>query len=168
MTYTIPDEFDSKFRFILVAAARAKQLQNGAPAKLSTRSRKPSFIAIRETAEGLVNYVLTKEDAESKEMRVLLGVTGCIGAYKICPYSQAPAEAELRGRSGHDSQRPGLSRPVDAGEAVGTPRFFRMRLTPVGLRSLTSPPPAEVTFCWWLQPRPIPWRSSPPELRTIC
>lgn len=67
MTYTIPEEFDSKFRFILVAAARAKQLQNGAPAKLNTRSRKPAHVAIRETAEGLVNYELLDEDAESEE-----------------------------------------------------------------------------------------------------
>jgi DNA-directed RNA polymerase subunit omega len=65
MILRIPKEFDSKFRFILVAAERAKQLQNGAPPRLKLRSRKPAFIAIRETEADMVDYaVLEEEDNE--------------------------------------------------------------------------------------------------------
>ena len=67
MIYEIPDEFGSKFRFILVAAARAKQIQNGAPPKISTQSRKPAFVAIREAAQGLVKYKILEVGAEPEE-----------------------------------------------------------------------------------------------------
>ena len=56
MIITVPPEFDSKFRFILVAAERAKQLQNGAPAKIESNSTKAAHIAIRETELNLIKY----------------------------------------------------------------------------------------------------------------
>ena len=65
MIIQVPDSFDSKFRFILVAAERAKQLQNGAPAKISVKSRKPAYVAIRETEQELINYEIL-EEAEEK------------------------------------------------------------------------------------------------------
>jgi DNA-directed RNA polymerase omega subunit len=37
--------FDSNYRYILVAARRARQLQNGAPPVIDTGSRKPCRIA---------------------------------------------------------------------------------------------------------------------------
>lgn len=67
MIYEIPGDFDSKFRFILVAAERAKQIQNGAPPKIKLKSRKPAYIAIRETATGLVNYEILLEDSGDLE-----------------------------------------------------------------------------------------------------
>ncbi|MEJ2079041.1 MAG: DNA-directed RNA polymerase subunit omega [Acidobacteriota bacterium] len=62
MSLRIPEEFDSKFRFILVAAERAKQLQNGAPPKINVKSHKPSYIAIKETLEGLVDWEILEEE----------------------------------------------------------------------------------------------------------
>ncbi len=67
MIIKIPDEFDSKFRFIIVAAERAKQLQNGAPAKVSVKSRKASYIAIREVEQQLVPFEILKKKAEDEE-----------------------------------------------------------------------------------------------------
>ncbi len=65
MSLKIPEEFDSKFRFILVAAERAKQLQNGAPPKATVKSHKPAHIAIKETLDGLVEWeILEEEDHE--------------------------------------------------------------------------------------------------------
>jgi DNA-directed RNA polymerase subunit omega len=64
MSLRIPEEFDSKFRFILVAAERAKQLQNGAPAKINSKSHKPANIAIKETLEGLVEWEILEEERE--------------------------------------------------------------------------------------------------------
>ena len=60
-------EFDSKFRFILVAAERAKQLQNGAAPMLELKSRKPAHIAVRETEANLVKWSLLEEDAIEEE-----------------------------------------------------------------------------------------------------
>ena len=66
MIINIPDEFDSKFRFIIVAAERAKQLQNGAPAKISVQSRKASYIAIREVEQHLVPFEILKTKPEDE------------------------------------------------------------------------------------------------------
>jgi DNA-directed RNA polymerase subunit omega len=52
----IPEDIGSKYRFIIVAAERAKQLQNNAKPKVKTRSTKPAFIAMRELEEGMVKY----------------------------------------------------------------------------------------------------------------
>ena len=66
----IPSEFDSKFRFILVAAERAKQLLNGAPPKIRSKAKKPSIIAIQEVAQGTIKYEildLGEEEADAPE-----------------------------------------------------------------------------------------------------
>ncbi len=52
----IPEDIGSKYRFIIIAAERAKQLQNNAKPKVKTRSTKPAFIAMRELEEGMVKY----------------------------------------------------------------------------------------------------------------
>jgi len=67
MTVKIPEEFDSKFRFILVAAARAKQLQHGAPPRIKSQSRKPATIAVLEVEQNLVPYVILKPGEKEKE-----------------------------------------------------------------------------------------------------
>jgi DNA-directed RNA polymerase subunit omega len=67
MNQKIPSAFDSKFRFILVAAERAKQIQNGAPPLAEVKSRKPAYIAVKETEVGLVNWSLLEEEEEVEE-----------------------------------------------------------------------------------------------------
>ncbi len=52
----IPDSIGSKYRFIIVAAQRAKQLQNNAKPKIKTKSTKPAFIAMREIEQDLVSF----------------------------------------------------------------------------------------------------------------
>jgi DNA-directed RNA polymerase subunit omega len=57
---TIPDDKDqSTYRFIIVAAKRARQLQGGARPVLPTSSKKPTVIAMEEVRRGLVKYELT-------------------------------------------------------------------------------------------------------------
>jgi len=58
----LPDNMDSKFRYILVAAERAKQLQNGARARLETKSRKPTYVAMQEVGQKLINFEITEEE----------------------------------------------------------------------------------------------------------
>ena len=65
MIIDIPEEYDSKFRFVLVAAARARQIQTGAPTKLEITSRKPAYLAILEAEQGLIEYeILELDDPE--------------------------------------------------------------------------------------------------------
>ena len=54
---TIPDDAEqSTYRFIIVAAKRARQLQAGARPVLPTSSKKPTVIAMEEVRRGLVKY----------------------------------------------------------------------------------------------------------------
>lgn len=69
MIHKIPDNFDSKFRFIVVAAERARQIQGGAPPMLETGSRKAAHIAIREVEEGLVDFEILEEEPESGQSK---------------------------------------------------------------------------------------------------
>lgn len=50
--------FDSNYRYILVAARRARQLQSGAPPVVDTTSRKPCRIAQDEIRAGKVKWVI--------------------------------------------------------------------------------------------------------------
>lgn len=53
----IPDDPEaSAYRFIIVAAKRARQLQNGARSFLPTASKKPTVMAMEEVRRGLVQY----------------------------------------------------------------------------------------------------------------
>jgi DNA-directed RNA polymerase subunit omega len=53
------DGFDSNYRYILVAARRARQLQGGAPPVIETPSRKPCRIAQDEIKAGRVKWEKT-------------------------------------------------------------------------------------------------------------
>lgn len=56
---SIPDDPElSTYRFIIVAAKRARQLQGGARPFLPTSSKKPTVIATEEVRRGLVKYDL--------------------------------------------------------------------------------------------------------------
>lgn len=67
-----PPEIDSKYRMIILAAQRSKQLQRGADARVDAdrKKTKPTRIALREIAERKVNFKFTDQDepqpAESK------------------------------------------------------------------------------------------------------
>ena len=57
----LPRDVESKFRFITVAAQRAKQLQSGAKPRVETRSRKSTRIAVEETIAGTVSWEVRDE-----------------------------------------------------------------------------------------------------------
>jgi DNA-directed RNA polymerase subunit omega len=54
---SIEQGFDSNFRYVMVAARRARQLQNGSPALVASRSGKPCRVAQEEIAAGKVGYI---------------------------------------------------------------------------------------------------------------
>ena len=49
-------KIDSKFRFVILASKRAKQILRGAKVKIKSRSRNPIRIAQIEVKEGLIDY----------------------------------------------------------------------------------------------------------------
>jgi len=57
---------DSKFRYIIVAAKRTRQLQAGSKPMVSAQSRKFTRIAQEEVTSGLVKFELTEETKASK------------------------------------------------------------------------------------------------------
>jgi DNA-directed RNA polymerase subunit omega len=67
---TLPQNVESKFRFILVAAKRARQLQAGAKSLVQSQSKKPTRVAQQEVEAGLVPIELmepvTNGDGNSK------------------------------------------------------------------------------------------------------
>lgn len=55
--YSIPDDVAaSTYRFIIVAAKRARQLQNGQRSVLPAANKKPTVLAMEEVRRGLVPY----------------------------------------------------------------------------------------------------------------
>jgi DNA-directed RNA polymerase omega subunit len=67
---------DSKFRFVIVASKRAKQLLRGAKPKLKTKARNPIRIAQTEVRLGLVEYEILptqNEEIIEQEERVFVG-----------------------------------------------------------------------------------------------
>jgi DNA-directed RNA polymerase subunit omega len=63
----LPKNVDSKFRFITVAAQRAKQLQAGAKPRVDTRSRKPTRIAVEETIAETISWEIREEPVPAAE-----------------------------------------------------------------------------------------------------
>lgn len=62
---TIPDDPEtSTYRFIIVAAKRARQLQNGARGFLPTASKKPTVASMEEVRRGLVTYSDSNRETE--------------------------------------------------------------------------------------------------------
>ena len=64
----VPESIGSKYRFIILAAERAKQLQNNAKPKLKTRSTKPAHIAMRELEEDLLSFEISTPVEPSSQL----------------------------------------------------------------------------------------------------
>jgi DNA-directed RNA polymerase subunit omega len=60
--------FDSNYRYILVAARRARQIQSGAKPMVDTGSRKPCRIAMDEIDSGKVKWVVPQAEKSATEV----------------------------------------------------------------------------------------------------
>lgn len=67
----LKDKADSLYRLVILAAKRAKQLRQGEKPLVECESARPTDIALKEIAEGLVTYrngvVEKKEVVEENE-----------------------------------------------------------------------------------------------------
>ncbi len=60
---------DSKFRLVLLAAWRAKQIINGSKKKVNLKAENPLTIAMEEIRQGLINFeILTEEKLEQRRL----------------------------------------------------------------------------------------------------
>ncbi len=59
-----PPEMDSKYRMIIVAAKRSKQLQRGARPRveIDPQKHKPTRVALEEVIRGKVNFTIHDEE----------------------------------------------------------------------------------------------------------
>ena len=55
-------EIDSKYRKILIAAKRSKQLQRGARPRVNSMSVKTTKIAIEEVEQGMIEFEILEKD----------------------------------------------------------------------------------------------------------
>lgn len=62
----LKDGFDSNYRYVLVAARRARQLAGGAPALVSTPASKVCKIAQEEIDAGKVKYIQPRDGSATQ------------------------------------------------------------------------------------------------------
>ena len=62
------DHVENRFELVLAAARRARQLERGAHPLLEWENDKPTVVALRELAEGLVTSAILDEPAENPEL----------------------------------------------------------------------------------------------------
>jgi len=87
-------KIDSKFRFVILASKRAKQLLHGAKVKIKTKSRNPIRIAQIEVKAGVVDYeIIQPLSGEAAEVEAqLLGVVDAAGECEDAGSDAAPDE----------------------------------------------------------------------------
>lgn len=69
MEGTAGQEVDSKYRLIILAAKRSKQLQRGAQPRIEIdpQKHKPTRIALEEVMRGRVHFDIKAKDGEKEE-----------------------------------------------------------------------------------------------------
>ncbi|WP_457668090.1 DNA-directed RNA polymerase subunit omega [Thiolapillus sp.] len=61
------DHVDNRFNLVLLASKRARQLENGVEPLVPWDNDKPTVVALREIAAGLITNQTIDEQVESKE-----------------------------------------------------------------------------------------------------
>ncbi len=64
---TIPDNIDSKYRFVILSALRARQIQGGSMPMLKESRHKATQIAQKEILQGLVKFRIPEKDGDRPE-----------------------------------------------------------------------------------------------------
>ena len=103
-------DVDSKFRFVILAAKRAKQLLKGAKPKIQGKSKSLIRIAQAEVRAGLIEYEIIParmEDIPEREERVFVGAgladeAGDLDALSGKDLVEGEAEVEAEGEVEED------------------------------------------------------------------
>ena len=62
----IPENIDSKYRFVILSALRARQIQGGSMPLIKEPRHKATQIAQKELVQGLVKFRIPGEDQEEE------------------------------------------------------------------------------------------------------
>ncbi len=79
------DRLDNRFDLVLMAAKRARQLANGVEPLMPWENDKPTVVALREIAEGLITRDILEEPEESEESideELAAALAGELGAFE--------------------------------------------------------------------------------------
>ena len=63
---TIPDNIDSKYRFVILSALRARQIQGGSQPMLKEDRHKATQVAQKEILKGLVKFRIPERDGNKQ------------------------------------------------------------------------------------------------------
>jgi DNA-directed RNA polymerase omega subunit len=64
---TIPDNIDSKYRFVILSALRARQIQGGSAPMLKEPRHKATQIAQKEILQGMVKFRIPERNGNRQE-----------------------------------------------------------------------------------------------------
>ena len=64
---TIPDNIDSKYRFVILSALRARQIQGGSAPMLKEPRHKATQIAQKEILQNLVKFRIPERDGNNTQ-----------------------------------------------------------------------------------------------------
>ncbi|BAN69916.1 DNA-directed RNA polymerase subunit omega [endosymbiont of unidentified scaly snail isolate Monju] len=79
------EHLDNRFDLVLMAAKRARQLANGVEPLVPWENDKPTVVALREIAEGLITRDILEEPEESEESideELAAALAGELGAFE--------------------------------------------------------------------------------------
>ena len=65
---TIPDNIDSKYRFVILSALRARQIQGGSAPMLKEPRHKATQVAQKEILQGLVKFRIPDRNGDQQEV----------------------------------------------------------------------------------------------------
>ena len=57
----IPDSVDSKYRFVIISALRARQIQSGSRPLIDDMGRKATMVAQQEVLQDLVPFIVPEK-----------------------------------------------------------------------------------------------------------
>lgn len=78
------DHVDNRFDLVLLASRRARQISNGIEPMVPAENDKPTVIALREIAEGLINrQFMVERDAEMAARAAMLEAQAQAQRYAI-------------------------------------------------------------------------------------
>ena len=64
---SIPDNIDSKYRFVILSALRARQIQGGSAPLLKEARHKATQVAQKEILQGLVKFRIPERNGNQQE-----------------------------------------------------------------------------------------------------
>ncbi len=108
---------DSKYRFIILAAKRAKQLLKGAKPKIQGKSKNPIRIAQTEVRSGLIEYEILPthmEETPEREERVFVG--GGIPDEGLEPEGKDVSDEETETGSEEEPEEEGAGEDEESGD----------------------------------------------------